>query len=56
MEIEPRKNKFSIFPVLVITKTINPLTKESQELFDYDWNDYYSVEFGWGKWVYIYNF
>lgn len=56
MEIKPTEKSFAILPVLVINRIINSLTPEAQETFDCVWDPYYTIEFGWGKWIYSYNF
>lgn len=56
MEIEPSKSTFYVLPTFAIIKVKNTLTKESQKTFDYEWDDFYYIKFGWLKWTYKYNF
>lgn len=52
MEIKPQKKIISIIPYINIAKVTNPLTKEARKAFDYNWENYYTVQFGWLKWHY----
>lgn len=50
MEIRPIEKEFYIFPLLVIVKVKNTLTKQARATFDYDWDDFYQIKIGWLWW------
>lgn len=50
MNINRERTITSILPYFNIIKNKNPLTLEARKSFNYEWEDYYSFEFGWFKW------
>ena len=55
MEIRPNEYPFYILPFITIVKVKNTLTKEAQITFNYKWDKYYYIEFGWLEWGWRYN-
>lgn len=49
MTIEPVETRFSLLPYIDVIKVSNPLSKSARKSFDYDWDDYYTISFGWFK-------
>lgn len=56
MNIKPIRKRFIILLYINIVKVINPLSKSARITFDYDWDNYYSLEFGWLLWEFKIDF